>query len=118
MTGLGEAAPADDAADEAVFHPHRDNTTQGTAHRKFACSINLNADFDGGDLRFGEYGLTTYRPPVGGAVVFSCALMHEATRVSRGRRYAFLPFLFDEAGAAVLAAYQARVAQMPAPAAP
>ncbi|PZQ62342.1 MAG: peroxiredoxin [Phenylobacterium zucineum] len=107
-----------DAADEAVFHPHRDNTTQGTAHRKFACSINLNADFDGGDLRFGEYGLTTYRPPVGGAVVFSCALMHEATRVSRGRRYAFLPFLFDEAGAAVLAAYQARVAQMPAPAAP
>lgn len=104
-----------DAADEAVFHPHRDNTTQGTAHRKFACSINLNADYDGGDLRFAEYGRTTYRPPVGGATVFSCALMHEATRVTRGRRYAFLPFLFDEAGAAVLAAYQQRIAAAPPP---
>jgi predicted 2-oxoglutarate/Fe(II)-dependent dioxygenase YbiX len=107
-----------DAADEAVFHAHRDNTTQGTAHRKFACSINLNADYDGGDLRFAEYGRTTYRPPVGGAAVFSCALMHEATRVTRGRRYAFLPFLFDEAGAATAAAYQARIAAAPASPAP
>lgn len=99
-----------DAADGGVFRPHRDNTTHGTAHRRFACSINLNEDFDGGDLRFAEYGPATYRPPVGGAVVFSCALMHEALPVTRGRRYAFLPFLFDEAGAATLAAYTARTA--------
>lgn len=107
-----------DAEDGAVFHPHRDSTTFGTAHRRFACSINLNADFEGGDLRFGEFGPATYRPPPGGAVVFSCALLHEATRVSRGRRYAFLPFLYDEAAAEVLAAYQARVgADLPEPAA-
>jgi hypothetical protein len=106
-----------DAADAAVFHPHRDNTTQGTAHRNLACSINLNDDFDGGDLRFAEYGLATYRPPVGGAVVFSCTMMHEAMRVTRGKRYAFLPFLFDEAGAAILAAYQQRTATTPAEAA-
>ena len=107
-----------DAADGAVFHPHRDSTTMGTAHRKFACSINLNDGFEGGDLRFGEYGLTTYRPPLGGAVVFSCALLHEATRVTQGRRYAFLPFLHDEAGAATLAAYEARVGSpLPEPAA-
>jgi peroxiredoxin len=98
-----------DAADEAVFYPHRDSTTFATAHRKFACSINLNDRFEGGDLRFGEFGPATYRPPVGGAVVFSCALMHEAMRVTAGRRYAFLPFLYDEAGAAVLEAYRARV---------
>lgn len=97
-----------DAADEAVFRPHRDNTTQGTAHRRFACSLNLNADFEGGDLRFAEYGPATYRPPPGGAVVFSCSLMHEALPVTKGRRYAFLPFLYDEAGAEVLAAYTAR----------
>jgi hypothetical protein len=36
--------------------------------------------------------------------------MHEATRMRTGRRYAFLPFFYDEAGAATLAAYQARVA--------
>jgi len=100
-----------DVADGGVFHPHRDSTTQGTAHRKFACSINLNADFEGGDLRFPEFGAKTYRPPPGGAVVFSCTLLHEATRVRRGRRYAFLPFFYDEAGQTVRDAYHARVGQ-------
>lgn len=88
-----------DAADGGYFRAHRDNTTKGTAHRAFACSINLNAEeFEGGDLRFPEFGSTTYRPPTGGAVVFSCAVLHEATPVTRGRRFAFLPFLYDEAG--------------------
>lgn len=100
-----------DAEDGGVFHPHRDNTTRGTAHRKFACSLNLNEDFAGGDLRFLEYGPATYRAPPGGAVVFSCAMMHEATPVTAGRRYAFLPFFFDEAGAATLGAYQTQTAQ-------
>lgn len=100
-----------DADDGGVFHPHRDNTTQGTAHRRFACSLNLNDDFEGGDLRFAEYGPTSYRPPPGGAVVFSCAMMHEATKVTAGRRYAFLPFFYDEAGARTLAAYAERVAR-------
>jgi predicted 2-oxoglutarate/Fe(II)-dependent dioxygenase YbiX len=102
-----------DAADEAVFHPHRDHTTMGTAHRKFACSINLNDEFEGGDLRFAEFGPTTYRPPEGGAVVFSCALLHEATKVTAGRRYAFLPFFYDQAGAEVLSAYRARIGETP-----
>lgn len=88
-----------DAETGGYFRPHRDNTTSGTVHRRFAVSINLNAEaFDGGDLRFPEYGARTYRPPTGGAVVFSCSLLHEATPVTEGRRYAFLPFLFDEAG--------------------
>jgi len=99
-----------DADDGGVFHPHRDNTTQGTAHRRFACSLNLNEDFSGGDLRFAEYGPATYRPPPGGAVVFSCGLLHEATPVTRGRRYAFLPFFYDESGEATLQAYRARTA--------
>ena len=91
-----------EAADGGYFRPHRDNTTSATAHRKFAVSINLNAeDFEGGDLRFPEYGPRTYRPPTGGAVVFSCSLLHEATPVTKGTRYAFLPFLFDEAGARI-----------------
>lgn len=100
-----------DADDGGVFHPHRDNLTQGTAHRRFACSLNLNDDFVGGDLRLAEYGPATYRAPPGGAVVFSCTLMHEATPVTAGRRYAFLPFFYDEAAAEVLKAYQARLAQ-------
>jgi hypothetical protein len=86
-----------DAGEGGHFRPHRDNTTTGTAHRRFAVSINLNAGaYEGGDLRFPEFGPATYRPPPGGAVVFSCSLLHEATPVTKGTRYAFLPFLFDE----------------------
>ena len=32
-------------------------------------------------------------------MVFSCSLLHEATRVTRGVRYATLPFLYDDAAA-------------------
>lgn len=97
-----------DATDGGVFRAHRDNTTHGTAHRRFACSLNLNDDYEGGDLRFAEYGPATYRAPPGGAVVFACGMMHEATPVRRGRRYAFLPFFYDESGAAILEAYNRR----------
>lgn len=91
-----------DAADGGYFRPHRDNETLGTAHRKFACSINLNAEaFEGGDLRFPEFGPRTYHPPTGGAVIFACGLQHEARPVTRGRRYAFLPFFYDEPGQAL-----------------
>lgn len=90
-----------DAETGGFFRPHRDNTTKGTAHRRFAVSINLNADYDGGDLRFPEFGPRTYRPPPGGAVVFSCSVLHEATPVTRGKRFAFLPFLYDEAAAQI-----------------
>jgi predicted 2-oxoglutarate/Fe(II)-dependent dioxygenase YbiX len=91
-----------DAEEGGYFRAHRDNETLGTAHRRFAVTINLNAeDFEGGDLRFPEFGPRTYRAPTGGAVVFSCSLQHEAAPVTRGRRYAFLPFLYDEAAAAI-----------------
>jgi predicted 2-oxoglutarate/Fe(II)-dependent dioxygenase YbiX len=29
-------------------------------------------------------------------VVFSCSLLHEVTAVTKGRRFVFLPFLYDE----------------------
>lgn len=99
------------AGDEGgFFQAHRDNTTAGTAHRRFAVSINLDAEaHEGGDLRFPEFGSRMYRPPTGGAVVFSCALLHEATPVTAGVRYCFLPFLFDEAAGAIRARYLASV---------
>ena len=89
-----------DAAEGGHFRAHRDNTTHGTAHRRFACTINLNAgDYEGGDLCFPEFGRRTYRAPTGGAVIFSCSLLHEARPVTKGARYAFLPFFYDEAAA-------------------
>jgi predicted 2-oxoglutarate/Fe(II)-dependent dioxygenase YbiX/peroxiredoxin len=90
-----------DSARGGHFRPHRDNTTLGTAHRRFAVSINLNADFDGGELVFPEYGPRRFKLPPGAALVFSGALLHMVTPVTRGRRFAFLPFLYDEAAAAL-----------------
>lgn len=93
-----------DGESGGFFKPHRDNTTKGTAHRKFAVTLNLNAEeFEGGDLRFPEFGSRTYRAPTGGAVVFSCSLLHEATPVTRGLRYATLPFLYNDEGARIRA---------------
>ena len=91
-----------DAGDGGHFGAHRDNEALGAAHRQFACSLNLNADaYEGGDLRFPEFGPETYRPPTGGCVIFSCSLLHAATRVRSGTRYVYLPFLHDDAGEAI-----------------
>lgn len=91
-----------DAADKGFFRAHRDNTTKATAHRRFAVTMNLNTgEYEGGELNFPEFGPQTFKAPAGGAVVFSCSLLHEARPVTRGRRYAFLPFLYDDAAAAI-----------------
>jgi predicted 2-oxoglutarate/Fe(II)-dependent dioxygenase YbiX len=79
------------------FRPHRDNTTRGTLHRRFAVTINLNSEFEGGELSFPEYGPRSFKPPPGGAIVFSCSLMHRVSPVTKGKRFAFLPFLYDDA---------------------
>ncbi|MEZ0260620.1 MAG: 2OG-Fe(II) oxygenase [Alphaproteobacteria bacterium] len=85
------------AEEQGHFSAHRDDTTLGTAHRRFAVTINLNSEFEGGELSFPEYGSRSYKPPPGGAVVFSCSLLHAVSKVTKGKRYAFLPFLYDEA---------------------
>jgi predicted 2-oxoglutarate/Fe(II)-dependent dioxygenase YbiX len=101
-----------DSAERGHFAAHRDNTTGGTAHRRFAVTINLNAeDFEGGELRFPEYGRRSWRAPTGGAVVFSCSLLHQALPVTAGVRYAFLPFLYDEAAAKLREANNAKLGE-------
>jgi predicted 2-oxoglutarate/Fe(II)-dependent dioxygenase YbiX len=91
------------------FFRHRDNVNAGAEHRRFALSINLNGDFDGCDLMFPEFGRKVYRPPVGGALVFSCAALHQVMPVTRGRRYAFLAFLYAEEDARKREANNARL---------
>lgn len=89
-----------DAGEGGHFRPHRDNTTKGTAHRRFAVTINLNAEeYEGGDLRFPEYDQRAHRATTGGAIVFSCSILHEVTPMLAGRRYCCLPFLYDEPAA-------------------
>ena len=90
-----------DSTNGGHFRAHRDNTTKGTAHRRFAVSINLNGDFEGGEVSFPEYGPQSFKPPPGGAVVFSCSILHAVSPMTAGRRFAFLPFLYDEEAAKV-----------------
>ncbi len=89
------------AEDGGHFRAHRDNTTKGTAHRRFAVSVNLNSEFEGGEVSFPEYGTRSFKAPAGGAVVFPCTLLHAVSRVTSGRRYAFLPFLYDDEAARI-----------------
>ncbi len=76
------------------FKAHRDNTTEQTAKRRFAVTLNLNDDYRGGGLKFAEFGEDVYGTAAGGALVFSCALMHEALPVTEGTRFAALSFMF------------------------
>ena len=85
-----------DSRENGCFGPHRDNTVAESAHRLFAISLNLNDEFEGGDLVFPEFSARGFRPPAGGAIVFSCGLLHAVRPVTHGCRYACLPFAFND----------------------
>jgi predicted 2-oxoglutarate/Fe(II)-dependent dioxygenase YbiX len=74
------------------FGAHRDNGAPTTADRAFAVSLNLNDDFEGGELVFPEYAGVRVSPPAGGAAVFSCSLLHQVLPVTRGRRFVLTTF--------------------------
>jgi predicted 2-oxoglutarate/Fe(II)-dependent dioxygenase YbiX len=90
------------------FRRHRDNTAPHVAYRQFALSVNLNTEaYDGGELKFPEYGGHRYQPPTGAGLVFSGSLLHEALPIRRGQRYVLLTFLHDAAAEARRQAYLA-----------
>lgn len=93
-----------DASTGGFFRAHRDNLTPATAHRVFALTLNLNDAYEGGELRFPEYGNQLYRPDAGAALVFSCSQLHEVADVTEGRRFVLLSFLFGEPAAGPAAA--------------
>jgi peroxiredoxin/predicted 2-oxoglutarate/Fe(II)-dependent dioxygenase YbiX len=67
--------------------PHRDNSIPTNANRRFTMTVNLNAgDYEGGELRFREYGEQLYAVERGTAIVWSASLLHEVLPVTKGRR--------------------------------
>ena len=87
-----------DAKTGGYFRPHRDNESRDTQHRRFAMTLNLNTgDYSGGQLRFPEFGPDLYQPERGGALIFSCSLLHEVIPVTSGERYVLLGFFFSDA---------------------
>jgi len=85
-----------DSQEHGFFHAHRDNLSPSTSHRKFALTLNLNANYEGGHLTFPEYGPHRYKPDAGGAVLFSSSHLHAVTPVTQGKRFTLLSFLFGE----------------------
>ena len=102
-------------AESSHFAAHRDNSQDITAHRRFAVSINLTDAFEGGAVSFPEYNLRGYKAPPGWAVVFPANILHAVGRVTGGRRYAFLPFVYDDAGAQIRQRNLAAMASQAAP---
>lgn len=84
-----------DSADAGFFGPHRDDIGERMQHRRIAVSINLNDDYEGGELHFPEYGAATTRMARGEAAVFGCSLLHQALPVTEGRRFVLTTFLCD-----------------------
>jgi hypothetical protein len=76
------------AGEHGSLAPHRDNVPQANAHRRFTFTVNLNAPaYEGGELRFPEYGDQLYAVRAGTAVVWSAALLHEVLPVTAGQRF-------------------------------
>lgn len=98
-TGFKIGCYFDERTTGGYFRPHRDNISPSTAHRRFAVSLLLNdpEEYEGGSLRFPEFGPREFRPRAGEALVFSCSLLHEVTDVRRGRRFVLLSFLTSKA---------------------
>lgn len=80
------------AEGQHFFSAHRDNGAPTTQDRAFAVSLNLNDDFEGGELVFPEYAGVKVCPPAGAAAVFSCSVLHQALPVTRGRRFVLTTF--------------------------
>lgn len=90
-----------DADENGHFADHVDNFLPGTTHRQVALSVVLNEDYENGQMVLPHLGIRA-RPPAGSAILFECSELHRVNMVTRGRRYAYLTFLFDHAGKALL----------------
>jgi predicted 2-oxoglutarate/Fe(II)-dependent dioxygenase YbiX/peroxiredoxin len=95
-----------DGARGGFFNQHRDNFEPGLAYRRYAMTLNLNDDFQGGELQFPEYGGGLYKPSAGTAVIFPCSLMHRANKVTAGQRYMLVSFFYGEEEAQQRASYR------------
>lgn len=85
-----------EGARDGIEIGHRDNVSPGTAYRRFALSISLNDDYEGGELVFGEFAQKGYRGAPGTALVFSSSLLHEIKETTWGVRYNLISHLFND----------------------
>lgn len=74
------------------FSVHRDRSSVNLGYRRVSMVINLNDQYEGGELNFPEYGTYTYRLKPGSAIVFPAMLMHQVGKVTKGQRFMMVSF--------------------------
>ena len=79
-----------DSESSGRFHSHRD-TPCPNQHRKYAMSLILNDDYDGGELYFSEYD-TKIKPKANTAIIFPGLSSHKVLEVTKGNRMAIITF--------------------------
>ena len=89
-----------DASENGNFYQHRD-TIDPHLHRRYALTLALNDDFEGGGISFPEYTDELMDIPKNWAVVFPGSLFHRVNTIGIGRRYVLVSFFFTEAEAAL-----------------
>ena len=83
------------------FAAHRDNSDPGTLFRRFALSLSLNDDWNGGGICFPEYSNRSYKLATGDALIFPASLLHRVEPIRDGDRFVLLSFLYDKQGSQV-----------------
>lgn len=82
-----------DAETSGRFHPHRD-TPAPFQHRKYALSLFLNDDYDGGEFVLPEYGLKV-KPKANTAFIFPGISTHQVLPVTKGSRMTIISFFVN-----------------------
>ena len=83
-----------DAETGGRFHPHRD-TPAPYQHRRYAMSLFLNDDYEGGEFELPEYNCKI-KPKPNSAVVFPGISSHKVNQVTKGTRKVIITFFCSE----------------------
>jgi prolyl 4-hydroxylase len=83
-----------DAETDGRFHAHRDTPTP-FQHRRYAMSLFLNDDYEGGEFELPEYNFKI-KPKANCALIFPGICSHKVNRVTNGSRRVVITFFCSE----------------------
>ena len=81
---------ASDGSSQQHLGPHRDGSTW-----TFSMGLNSRAEYEGGGTRLLEHGLGTFHSSPTTVLMHSGQILHEGLRISRGRRYLLVGFVWS-----------------------
>jgi len=89
-----------DGEAKGTFGRHRDTITP-YLHRRYAMTLILNDEYEGGGICFPEYSADVIQAPKYSALIFPGSLYHQVKEIGRGQRFVIVSFFFSEAEARI-----------------